>query len=93
MNALPKYVLTHGEETTGWANSHAIRAEDVRTERVRQAVADLERRFRAYVVDRFIAWSLFAASGVAAWWCDRTNRRRCRMRQRPFQPTVRKDLA
>lgn len=29
MNALPKYVLTHGEETTGWANSHAIRAEDV----------------------------------------------------------------
>ena len=29
MNALPKYVLTHGEETTGWANSHAIRVEDV----------------------------------------------------------------
>lgn len=29
MNALPKYVLTHGEETTGWANSHAIRGEDV----------------------------------------------------------------
>jgi dihydrofolate reductase len=29
MNALPKYVLTHGEETTGWANSHAIRSEDV----------------------------------------------------------------
>jgi dihydrofolate reductase len=29
MNALPKYVLTHGEETTGWTNSHAIRAEDV----------------------------------------------------------------
>ena len=29
MNALPKYVLTHGKETTGWANSHAIRAEDV----------------------------------------------------------------
>jgi dihydrofolate reductase len=29
MNALPKYVLTHGRETTGWANSHAIRVEDV----------------------------------------------------------------
>lgn len=28
MNALPKYVLTHGKETTGWANSHAIGAED-----------------------------------------------------------------
>jgi dihydrofolate reductase len=29
MHELPKYVLTHGKETTGWANSHAIRAEDV----------------------------------------------------------------
>ena len=29
MNALPKYVLTHGEETTGWANSHAIGVGDV----------------------------------------------------------------
>jgi dihydrofolate reductase len=29
MNALPKYVLTHGAETTGWANSIAISAEDV----------------------------------------------------------------
>jgi dihydrofolate reductase len=29
MNALPKYVLTHGAERTGWANSHAITAEDV----------------------------------------------------------------
>jgi RibD domain-containing protein len=29
MNALPKYVLTHGEETTVWANSHAIGVEDV----------------------------------------------------------------
>jgi dihydrofolate reductase len=29
MNKLPKYVLTHGEETTGWANSHAIRVDDV----------------------------------------------------------------
>jgi dihydrofolate reductase len=29
MNALPKYVLTHGEETTGWANSRAIGVEDV----------------------------------------------------------------
>ena len=29
MRDLPKYVLTHGEETTGWANSHAIRADDV----------------------------------------------------------------
>jgi dihydrofolate reductase len=29
MNALPKYVLTHREATSGWANSHAIRAEDV----------------------------------------------------------------
>ena len=29
MNALPKYVLTHGEETSGWANSRAIGVEDV----------------------------------------------------------------
>jgi dihydrofolate reductase len=29
MNRLPKYVLTTGEERTGWANSHAIRADDV----------------------------------------------------------------
>jgi dihydrofolate reductase len=28
MNRLPKYVLTHGAEETGWNNSHAIRAED-----------------------------------------------------------------
>lgn len=24
MNALPKYVLTHAKERTGWANSHAV---------------------------------------------------------------------
>jgi dihydrofolate reductase len=29
MNRLPKYVLTHGAEETGWNNSHAIRATDV----------------------------------------------------------------
>lgn len=29
MHELPKYVLTHGEETTGWANSHAIRLDDI----------------------------------------------------------------
>jgi dihydrofolate reductase len=29
MNRLPKYVLTHGKEETGWANSHAIRKEEV----------------------------------------------------------------
>ena len=29
MNRLPKYVLTSGEERTGWANSHAIRADDI----------------------------------------------------------------
>lgn len=29
MNALPKYVLTHGTERTGWANSHAIRIDDI----------------------------------------------------------------
>jgi hypothetical protein len=29
MNALPKYALTHGTERTGWANSHAITADDV----------------------------------------------------------------
>jgi dihydrofolate reductase len=29
MNTLPKYVLTHGEERTGWANAHAIRVPDV----------------------------------------------------------------
>ena len=30
MNALPKYVLTHGTERTGWAHSHAITVDDVR---------------------------------------------------------------
>ncbi len=29
MNALPKYVLTHQAERTGWANSHAIRLDDI----------------------------------------------------------------
>lgn len=29
MNALPKYVLTHREVGSGWANSHPIRAEDI----------------------------------------------------------------
>ena len=29
MNALPKYVLTHGTERTGWAHSHAITMDDV----------------------------------------------------------------
>ncbi len=29
MNALPKYVLTHGDERTGWSRSHAIRVDDV----------------------------------------------------------------
>ncbi len=29
MNSLPKYVLTHGAEETGWTNSHAIRVSDV----------------------------------------------------------------
>ena len=29
MNTLPKYVLTTGDERTGWANSHAIRVDDV----------------------------------------------------------------
>jgi dihydrofolate reductase len=29
MNSLPKYVLTHGKETAGWANSQAIKLEDV----------------------------------------------------------------
>ena len=29
MHSLPKYVLTHGQERTGWANSHAITLDDV----------------------------------------------------------------
>ena len=29
MNTLPKFVLTHGEETTGWTNSHAIRLDEL----------------------------------------------------------------
>lgn len=29
MTTLPKYVLTHGAEETGWVNSHAITLEDV----------------------------------------------------------------
>ena len=30
MTVLPKYVLTHGDEQTGWANSYSITADDVR---------------------------------------------------------------
>lgn len=29
MTALPKYVLTHGQDQTGWANSRVIRLDDV----------------------------------------------------------------
>ena len=29
MNTLPKFVLTHGDETTGWTNSHTIRLDDM----------------------------------------------------------------
>ena len=29
MRDLPKYVLTHGAERTGWTNSHAIAVDDV----------------------------------------------------------------
>jgi dihydrofolate reductase len=29
MHELPKYVLTHGDERTGWANSHAITVDDI----------------------------------------------------------------
>jgi dihydrofolate reductase len=29
MNTLPKYVLTHDKERTGWSNSHAIGVDDV----------------------------------------------------------------
>lgn len=29
MASLPKYVLTHGKDRTGWTNSHAITVEDV----------------------------------------------------------------
>jgi dihydrofolate reductase len=29
MRELPKYVLTHGDERTGWTNSHAITVDDV----------------------------------------------------------------
>jgi dihydrofolate reductase len=31
MNTLPKYVLTHNEERTGWSNSHPISVDDVLT--------------------------------------------------------------
>ncbi|QIX25733.1 FHA domain-containing protein [Nocardioides sp. JQ2195] len=31
-------------------------------------VAEPERRFRAFAVDRAIAWTLFAAAAVAGWW-------------------------
>jgi dihydrofolate reductase len=49
MNTLPKYVLTHGEERTGWANSHAIRVGDV---------ARLKREARR-------ALAVFAGAGAA----------------------------
>jgi dihydrofolate reductase len=29
MNALPKYVLTHGKDTHGWTNSHPVTTQDV----------------------------------------------------------------
>ena len=29
MNSLPKYVLTHGKEQTGWVNSRAVRLDDI----------------------------------------------------------------
>ena len=32
------------------------------------AVASIERRFYAFVLDRLIAWSLLGAAGFAAWW-------------------------
>jgi uncharacterized RDD family membrane protein YckC len=32
-------------------------------------VAEPERRFQAFAIDRAIAWSLYAAAGVTAWWC------------------------
>jgi dihydrofolate reductase len=35
MNALPKYVLTHGKERSGWANSHATSTGDI--SRVKEA--------------------------------------------------------
>lgn len=31
-------------------------------------VAELDRRFYAFAVDRAIAWMLYAVAGVAAWW-------------------------
>lgn len=31
-------------------------------------VAELDRRFYAFAVDRAIAWTLYAVAGVAAWW-------------------------
>jgi uncharacterized RDD family membrane protein YckC len=31
-------------------------------------VAELDRRFYAFAVDRAIAWLLYAVAGVAAWW-------------------------
>ena len=34
MYAVPKYVLTHGREQTGWANSHAITADDGKRRRL-----------------------------------------------------------
>lgn len=31
-------------------------------------VADLDRRFYAFVIDRALAWSIYALAGLAAWW-------------------------
>jgi uncharacterized RDD family membrane protein YckC len=31
-------------------------------------VADLDRRFHAFVLDRLVAWSVVAGAGLAAWW-------------------------
>ena len=34
-------------------------------------VAELDRRFYAFAVDRAIAWTLYAVAGIAAWWLFR----------------------
>ena len=31
-------------------------------------VAELDRRFYAFAIDRAIAWTLYALAGIAAWW-------------------------